>query len=53
MKPSVAQGMKLQKFKKTLVSKMVMSEKTILTQGHELLLNAVQLFGVSSRYRVT
>jgi hypothetical protein len=52
MKPSVVQGVKLQEFKKILVSNMVMSRKMILTQGYELPLNAFKIFSVNGRYRV-
>jgi hypothetical protein len=52
MKSSVVQGKKLQKFKKILVSNMVMSRKMILTQSYKLPLNAFNLFSISGRYRV-
>ena len=45
------QGKKLQKCKKTLVSNMVISREKILTQGYQLTLKAIQLFGISRRYR--
>jgi len=35
-----------------LVSNMVISKETILTQGYEIPLNAFRLFGVSRRNRV-
>jgi hypothetical protein len=43
IKSSVVQGMQVQKFKKILVSNMVISKETIMTQGHELPLNAFHL----------
>jgi hypothetical protein len=36
MKSSVVQGVELQRFNKILISNMVVSKKTILTQGYEL-----------------
>ena len=45
-------GMKVSKFKKILLSNMVMNKETILTQGYELLLNVFQLFGVTRCYGV-
>jgi hypothetical protein len=52
MKSSIVRDMKLQKFKKNLISNMVMSRKTISAQGYELPLNAFKLFSASGRYRV-
>jgi hypothetical protein len=43
IKSSVVQGMQLYKFKKILISNVVISKETILTQGYELPLNAFQL----------
>jgi hypothetical protein len=51
MKPSIVQGVKLQKFKKNLTCNMVVSRETILTQGYELPLDAFTRFSVSGRYR--
>jgi hypothetical protein len=52
MKPSIMQGMKLQRFKKNLISNMVVSRETILTQSNELPLDAFKFFSISGRYRV-
>jgi hypothetical protein len=52
MNSSIVQGVKFQKFKKILVSNMVMSRKTILTQGYELPLNAFKLSSASGRIRI-
>jgi hypothetical protein len=49
MKSSIAQDMKLQKFKKNITSNMVVSRETILTQGYELQLDTFKLFSVSGR----
>jgi hypothetical protein len=51
MQPSVVRGVELQKFRKILGSNVVISEKTILTQGYQLPLNAFPLYGVSGFYR--
>jgi hypothetical protein len=52
MKSAIMHGMKLQKFKKSLTSNMVVSTEMILTQSNELPLDAFKLFSVSGRYRV-
>jgi hypothetical protein len=46
------QGMELQRFKKNLISNMVVSRETILTQSNELPLDAFKLFSINGRYRV-
>ena len=42
MKSAIMQGLKLQKFKENLVSNMVVSRETILTQVYELPLDAFE-----------
>ena len=46
------QSMKICKFKEIIVSNLVMSKETVVTEGYELAMNVFQLSGVSRRYTV-